>query len=187
MENFFTLWLLEAYLSCEGPQWGDCWWNTQCVSDAGVSHARARELPELALSYTQRAQFILSLSTMCVWSKDSPSIAVHSGHLNFLRGVTYMEGRHIHFYLFFVHFVLLKFRLMSVCQKLPISPHHMSLCQRHSIYNFPSKQQLCKCKLFIFQETHHKTMHMHKDRKSQRKITEKKHRRYTEDIEKWDY
>lgn len=28
------------------------------------------------------------LSTMWVWSKDSPSIAVHSGHLNFFRGVT---------------------------------------------------------------------------------------------------
>ncbi len=28
------------------------------------------------------------LSTMCVWSRDNPSIAVHSGHLNFFRGVT---------------------------------------------------------------------------------------------------
>ena len=29
---------------------------------------------------------------MCVWSRDSPSMAVHSGHLNFFRGVTYIEA-----------------------------------------------------------------------------------------------
>lgn len=44
-------------------------------------------------SALSHAQCVLYLSTMCVWSNDNPSIAVHSGHLNFLRGVTCTGGR----------------------------------------------------------------------------------------------
>lgn len=46
-----------------------------------------------------RADFWLELthlSTMCVWSSESPSMAVHSGHLNFFRGVTCQRSTKIY-------------------------------------------------------------------------------------------
>lgn len=44
--------------------------------------------PFLELLGDEHAQCRTYLSTMCVWSRDRPSMAVHSGHLNFFLGVT---------------------------------------------------------------------------------------------------
>lgn len=65
---------------------------------------------------------------MCVWSKDSPSMAVHSGHLNFFRGVTWRETkvtpvRRAHTRPWLVHAARLRQKLLSFHRRWTHNPN----------------------------------------------------------------
>lgn len=56
------------------------------VCTQSCTHTHTNKTKKIRLCSSKKK--MLYLSTMCVWSRESPSMAVHSGHLNFFLGVT---------------------------------------------------------------------------------------------------
>lgn len=67
-----------------------------CPYISNKSHKQAQGRKWGSAARADFGQRLTHLSTMCVWSSESPSMAVHSGHLNFFRGVTCQRSTKIH-------------------------------------------------------------------------------------------